>query len=65
MTEVFQHLDAAGEHFNLARRHVRIHGAFSASAHFARDFQHELAAEMLGNVEFLFGNAIGSITICV
>ena len=54
-----QHLDAAGEHFNLARRHVRIHGAFSASAHFARDFQHELAAEMLGNVEFLFGNAIG------
>ena len=54
-----QHHNGRSKHFNLARKHVRVHGFFATSTHFARDFQNVFAAQMLGDGELIGGYAIG------
>ena len=52
-------LDRLRQHFDLARGHIRVHGVRTAITHRARDFQHVLAAQMLGLREVVGAHAVG------
>ena len=54
-----QHLEPRSQHLDFARDHVGVDGLGTALAHLAGDFQHVLAAEMLGCRELVGTHAIG------
>ena len=53
-----QHLHGAGQHFDLAGNHVRVHSLRRPLAHAAGHLQHVLAAQVLGCMEVLLAHAI-------
>ena len=53
-----QDLDRACQDLDLPRCHVRVDGFDHTGAHLARDLEHVLTAQVLGNGEIGFGDAI-------
>ena len=54
-----EHLDGAGQHLDLARGHVRVHGVRAALSHLAGHLEHVLTTQVLGLREVLGRDAVG------